>query len=140
MSARSWLRVRAVSIFNTCSTGNVRSRPPVNIRDEIEQLAVAGAREVVLVAQDLASYGRDQGVGDKAIVALVDAVAARVSWVRLLYLYPSDLDDRLIEAICSTGVPYFDLSLQHVSRPLMRRMRRWGDGARFLDRMLVREP
>jgi len=87
------------------------------------------------VAQDLASYGRDQGVGEKSIVPLVEAVAARVDWVRLLYLYPSELNDKLIDAICATGVPYFDLSLQHVSAPLLRRMRRWGDGQRFLRRI-----
>jgi len=52
-----------------------------------------------------------------------------------LYLYPSDLSDDLIDAICETGVPYFDLSLQHVSKPLLRRMRRWGDGDRFLRRI-----
>ena len=46
-----------------------------------------------------------------------------------------DLDDALIEAICATGVPYFDLSLQHVAAPLVRRMRRWGDGDRFLARI-----
>ena len=40
-----------------------------------------------------------------------------------------------MEAILATGVPYFDLSLQHVSRPLLRRMRRWGEGDRFLDRI-----
>ena len=40
----------------------------------------------------------------------------------------------LVETILATGVPYFDLSLQHVSRPLLKRMRRWGDGERFLDR------
>ena len=66
---------------------------------------------------------------------LVQAVADRVDWVRLLYLYPSDLTDELIDAICATGVPYFDLSLQHVSKPLLRRMRRWGDGDRFLRRI-----
>jgi len=55
--------------------------------------------------------------------------------VRLLYLYPSDLTDGLVDAVCGSGVPYFDLSLQHVSRPLMRRMRRWGDGGRFLRRI-----
>jgi ribosomal protein S12 methylthiotransferase len=90
---------------------------------------------VVLVAQDLASYGRDQGTGTKDLVPLLEAVAGRASWVRLLYLYPSDLNDRLIQAVLATGVPYFDLSLQHVSAPLVRRMRRWGDGARFLDRI-----
>src|SRR5207342_2923272 len=52
-----------------------------------------------------------------------------------LYLYPSDLTDELIDAILATGVPYFDLSLQHVSKPLLRRMRRWGDGDRFLRRI-----
>src|SRR4029453_13645871 len=55
--------------------------------------------------------------------------------VRLLYLYPSDLTDELIDAVCATGVPYFDLSLQHASRGLLRRMRRWGDGERFLRRI-----
>jgi ribosomal protein S12 methylthiotransferase len=53
----------------------------------------------------------------------------------VLYLYPSDLTDPLVDAICATGVPYFDLSLQHVSRPHLRRMRRWGDGERFLARI-----
>src|SRR5205085_10482574 len=43
--------------------------------------------------------------------------------------------DGLIDVIGGTGVPYYDLSLQHVSRPLLRRMRRWGDGARFAARM-----
>ncbi len=112
--------------------GPQRSRSVDSILAEVDQLGVA---EVVLVAQDLASFGRDQGVGERAIVPLVDAVAARVERVRLLYLYPSDLTDALVDAICRTGVPYFDLSLQHVSRLLMRRMRRWGDGQRFLDRI-----
>jgi ribosomal protein S12 methylthiotransferase len=120
--------------------GPQRSRSIDAILAEVEQLQ---AREIVLVAQDLAAYGRDQGVGERAIVPLVRAVADRVARTRLLYLYPSDLTDALIDAICDTGVPYFDLSLQHVSRPLMRRMRRWGDGERFLERIetiRAREP
>jgi ribosomal protein S12 methylthiotransferase len=111
--------------------GKQRSRAEASILEEVEALQ---AEEIVLVAQDLASYGRD--VGRKgAIVPLVEAVAARVRRVRLLYLYPSELDDRLVDAICATGLPYFDLSLQHVSKPLLRRMRRWGDGDRFLRRI-----
>jgi ribosomal protein S12 methylthiotransferase len=51
------------------------------------------------------------------------------------HLYPSELTDKLIDTVCATGVPYFDLSLQHVSSPLLRRMRRWGDGTRFLRRI-----
>ena len=115
--------------------GPQRSRTIDQVLTEVDALAAGGAREVVLVAQDLASYGRDQGAGERSIVPLVEAVAARVDRVRLLYLYPSDLTDRLIDAICATGVPYFDLSLQHVSAPLVRRMRRWGDGDRFLSRI-----
>ena len=113
--------------------GPQRSRPVEAILDEVDAL---GATEIVLVAQDLASYGKDvPGMGAGSIVPLVEAVAARVERTRLLYLYPSDLTDRLVEAIGATGVPYFDLSLQHVARRLLRRMRRWGDGDRFLRRI-----
>lgn len=113
--------------------GPQRSRPADAILGEVDDL---GAVEIVLVAQDLASYGKDvPGMGAGSIVSLVEAVAARVLRTRLLYLYPSDLTDALVDAIGATGVPYFDLSLQHVSKPLLRRMRRWGDGDRFLRRI-----
>jgi ribosomal protein S12 methylthiotransferase len=112
--------------------GKQRSRMIGDVLAEVDALE---AREIVLVAQDLASFGRDQGRGERSIVPLIEAVAARVDRVRLLYLYPSDLTDRLADAICATGVPYFDLSLQHVSATLLRRMRRWGDGDRFLRRI-----
>jgi ribosomal protein S12 methylthiotransferase len=112
--------------------GEQRSRQLDDVLAEVDAL---GAREIVLVAQDLASFGRDQRRGQRRIVPLVRAVAERVDRVRLLYLYPSDLTDELVAAVLDTGVPYFDLSLQHVSPPLVRRMRRWGDGDRFLDRI-----
>jgi ribosomal protein S12 methylthiotransferase len=114
--------------------GPQRSRDVASILAEVEQLE---AREIVLIAQDLASYGKDRPdeLGAGSIVPLVKAVTAATDWVRLLYLYPSDLSDDLVDAICATGVPYFDLSLQHVSKPLLRRMRRWGDGGRFLRRI-----
>ena len=112
--------------------GPQRSR---SVEDVLIEVTDLGASEIVLVAQDLAAFGRDQGVGERQIETLVTRVAAVVDRVRLLYLYPSDLTDSLIDTICATGVPYFDLSLQHVSRPLMRRMRRWGDGERFLARI-----
>jgi ribosomal protein S12 methylthiotransferase len=126
-------------------------RGPQRSRSADEILAEVGAlgdavREIVLVAQDLASWGQDRtslsgargtkGRGaQRPIVDLVERVAARVERVRLLYLYPSSLDDALVETIAKTGVPYYDLSLQHVSRPLVKRMRRWGDGERFLERI-----
>ena len=113
--------------------GKQRSRSVESILAEVDQLE---AKEIVLVAQDLASYGKDVAeLGAGSIVPLVEQVAARVPRTRLLYLYPSDLTDGLVDAILATGVPYFDLSLQHVSKPLLRRMRRWGDGDRFLRRI-----
>ncbi|CAN5891876.1 30S ribosomal protein S12 methylthiotransferase RimO [soil metagenome] len=147
-SARPWAYVKvAEGCDRACGfcaipsfRGPQRSRPLGAILDEVDQLA---APEIVLVAQDLAAYGRDQGVGERSIVKLVQAVAERVPRTRLLYLYPSDLTDGLIDAICATGVAYFDLSLQHVSPPLVRRMRRWGNGEKFLRRIVdirAREP
>jgi ribosomal protein S12 methylthiotransferase len=114
--------------------GPQRSRDVSQILHEVDEL---GAKEIVLIAQDLASYGKDRPseLGAGSIVPLVRAVAAKVKRTRLLYLYPSDLSDELIAAILDTGVPYFDLSLQHVSKTHLRRMRRWGDGERFLKRI-----
>jgi ribosomal protein S12 methylthiotransferase len=132
--------------------GKQRSRQVDEVMDEVALLLEGGTtpagresppvREIVLVAQDLASYGRDRSrpgervkAGTSPIAALTRAVSGRVERTRLLYLYPSGLTDELIEAVLGTGVPYFDLSLQHVSRPLLARMRRWGDGERFLRRI-----
>ncbi|MGA2305158.1 MAG: MiaB/RimO family radical SAM methylthiotransferase [Acidimicrobiales bacterium] len=132
--------------------GKQRSRHADEIMSEVELLLAGGTtpsgatappvREIVLVAQDLASYGRDRSrpgervkAGRSPIAGLTRAISARVARTRLLYLYPSGLTDELIEAVLGTGVPYFDLSLQHVSRPLLARMRRWGDGERFLRRI-----
>ena len=114
--------------------GPQRSRDIESILGEVDEL---GAQEIVLVAQDLASYGEDRpaDLGAGSIVPLVRAVSAKVKRTRLLYLYPSDLSNELIEAILDTGVAYFDLSLQHVSKFHLRRMRRWGDGERFLKRI-----
>jgi ribosomal protein S12 methylthiotransferase len=132
--------------------GKQRSRQADEVMAEVELLLAGGTtpsgatapavREIVLVAQDLASYGRDRSrpgervkAGRSPIAGLTRAISARVARTRLLYLYPSGLTDELIEAVLGTGVPYFDLSLQHVSRPLLARMRRWGDGERFLRRI-----
>ncbi len=111
--------------------GKQASREPHAILREIESL---DAKEVILVAQDLGSYGRDLDEHAR-LIELVRATAERVARVRLLYLYPSALTDELIETVLATSVPYFDLSLQHVSSPLVRRMRRYGNGDSFLARI-----
>ena len=118
--------------------GRQRSRPPQSIEAEARHLVAGGARELVLVAQDLASYGRD--VGEPGSLALLlrrlDGLSAEgLARLRLLYLYPSQVRDPLVAAMLElpTVVPYFDLSLQHASERLLRRMRRWGSGERFLS-------
>jgi ribosomal protein S12 methylthiotransferase len=73
--------------------------------------------------------------GTQPLIELTRTLSREVDRVRLLYLYPSGLTSALIETILSTGVPYFDLSLQHASRSMLRAMRRWGDGDRFLERI-----
>ena len=130
--------------------GDQRSRSAPSILAEARQLSEGGTKEIVLIAQDLVSWGLDRratGAGEaldvlddptfsmQPLVELTEVLANEVDRLRLLYLYPSGLTERLIEAVLSTGLPYFDLSLQHVSRPLMRKMRRWGDADRFLDRI-----
>ncbi|MDE3030061.1 MAG: 30S ribosomal protein S12 methylthiotransferase RimO [Acidobacteriota bacterium] len=128
--------------------GDQRSRSSAEILAEVRALAAGGVREVVLIAQDLASWGHDRRRGDlggavevldegggQPLLDLTRSLTGEVERVRLLYLYPSGLTSGLIETILSTGVPYFDLSLQHSSRPMLRAMRRWGDGERFLERI-----
>jgi ribosomal protein S12 methylthiotransferase len=128
--------------------GDQRSRSVAEILAEARQLSEGGARELVLIAQDLASWGHDRRRarvgeavevldegGTQPLIELTRILSGEVDRVRLLYLYPSGLTAGLIEAILSTGVPYFDLSLQHASRSLLRAMRRWGDGDRFLERL-----
>ena len=110
-SAHPWAYVKiAEGCDRTCGfcaipsfRGPQRSRDVASILREVDELEVA---EVVLVAQDLASYGKDRPdeLGAGSIVSLVDAVAARVERTRLLYLYPSDLTDALIDSIIATGV------------------------------------
>src|SRR3954447_5744160 len=118
--------------------GKQRSRSPESIEAEARSLVEAGVAELVLVAQDLAWYGRDIGEpGSLApLLRRLDTLAPDgLARVRLLYLYPSEVRDPLVSTMLElpTVVPYFDLSLQHASAPLMRRMKRWGSGDRFLD-------
>jgi ribosomal protein S12 methylthiotransferase len=128
--------------------GDQRSRSTEEILTEARALAEGGVRELVLIAQDLASWGHDRrraGRGEPAevldeggtqpLIELTKILSGEVDRVRLLYLYPSGLTGALIETILSTGVPYFDLSLQHASRSMLRAMRRWGNSDRFLERI-----
>ena len=117
--------------------GKQRSRTIESIANEVRDLVDAGVSEIVLVAQDLAWYGRDIGEpGSLApLLRRLDPLSARgLARIRLLYLYPSEVHDPLVSTMLElpTVVPYFDLSLQHAAPGLLRRMKRWGSGERFL--------
>jgi ribosomal protein S12 methylthiotransferase RimO len=116
--------------------GKQRSRPPVNIRDEIADLTAAGVGEIVLVAQDLAAYGRDIGApgGIVELLRFVSDVDG-LRRLRLYYLYPREIRPELIDEMASNHLvaDYFDLSLQHASDRLLRAMKRPGSGERHLD-------
>jgi ribosomal protein S12 methylthiotransferase len=118
--------------------GKQRSRAPEAIEAEVRALVDGGAAEIVLVAQDLAWYGRDAGEPGALVPLLtrLDRLAGHgLARVRLLYLYPSEVKDPLVATMLDlpSVVPYFDLSLQHASARLLRSMKRWGSGARFAD-------
>jgi ribosomal protein S12 methylthiotransferase len=112
------------------------SRTPDEILAEAEWLATQGARELVLVSENSTSYGKDLG-DPRALEKLLPQLAAvdGIVRVRVSYLQPAETRPGLVEAIAATpGVaPYFDLSFQHASEPVLRRMRRFGSTERFLE-------
>ncbi|MGZ8755813.1 MAG: 30S ribosomal protein S12 methylthiotransferase RimO [Acidimicrobiia bacterium] len=120
--------------------GKQRSRRPVNIAQEVAGLVEAGVTEVVLVAQDLAAYGRDIDApgGLVELIDLLDDIDDLVR-LRLLYLYPKEIKPNLIDQIAHNPkvASYFDLSLQHASEKLLRGMKRPGGADRYLD--LIRQ-
>jgi ribosomal protein S12 methylthiotransferase len=112
------------------------SRRPTDVLGEARWLAEQGVREVFLVSENSTSYGKD--LGDLRLLETLVAELAEVDGlerIRVSYLQPAEMRPSLVTALCSTPgvVPYFDLSFQHASGPLLRRMRRFGDTERFLD-------
>jgi ribosomal protein S12 methylthiotransferase RimO len=115
--------------------GSFVSRRPSDVLAEARWLAENGARELFLVSENSTSYGKD--LGDlRLLETLLPELAAveGVDRVRVSYLQPAEMRPSLVDAITSTEgvVPYFDLSFQHSSASVLRRMRRFGDTGRFL--------
>ena len=109
--------------------GKLRSRPSEAIIDEANALVEAGAKELVIVAQDTTDFGRDQGEPDslpRLLSALCNRTSDALKWVRLMYAYPGHVSDGLIEVMASQEkiVPYLDMPLQHGDPRTLRRMRR----------------
>ena len=115
--------------------GSYVSRPAAEIIAEAEWLAADGVREVLLVSENSSSYGKDLGN-----LRLLESLLVQLSridqldWIRVSYLQPAEMRPSLVEVMTTTpGVlPYFDLSFQHASEQILRRMRRFGNAERFL--------
>jgi ribosomal protein S12 methylthiotransferase len=112
------------------------SRPPADLLEEAAWLAAQGVRELFLVSENSTSYGKDLG-NLRLLEELLPQLAGLdgVGRVRVSYLQPAEVRPGLVDVMASTpGVaPYFDLSFQHASGPVLRAMRRFGDRRRFCD-------
>jgi ribosomal protein S12 methylthiotransferase len=135
---RSWLKITE-GCNNRCSycmipsiRGELRSRTVADLVRETDRLERQGVRELSLIAQDLTAYGNDLG-GGVHLSSLLKALLAEstIPWIRLMYLYPSGIDDALLSLMAEQPriVPYMDIPFQHVSDPVLRRMNRhYGSG------------
>jgi ribosomal protein S12 methylthiotransferase len=112
------------------------SRRPTDVLAEARWLAERGVRELFLVSENSTSYGKD--LGDlRLLETLLPELTAvdGIERVRVSYLQPAELRPSLVEALAGTPgvVPYFDLSFQHASPTVLRRMRRFGGTDAFLE-------
>jgi ribosomal protein S12 methylthiotransferase len=126
--------------------GNYRSRSIDSIVREAESLAARGVKEILLISQDTSFYGIDRG--ERGGLARLLRALNRVdglSWIRMLYLYPTTIGDDVLDAMAESDkvCKYIDLPLQHASDPVLKRMKRPGTRAsyeRLLDRIRRRLP
>jgi ribosomal protein S12 methylthiotransferase len=126
--------------------GHYRSRPADSIVREAESLAARGVKELLLVSQDTTFYGidRDERGALARLLRRLNAVQG-LEWIRLLYLYPTTIDDDTLAAMaeCEHVCKYVDLPLQHASNPVLARMKRPGTRQKYdrlLDRIRARVP
>ena len=112
--------------------GPYRSRPEADILREIESLAKQGVKEHILVAQDTSRYGMDFGGGSKLAELMQKAAKIDgVDWLRVLYCYPEETSEQLLDIIANTPniCSYVDLPIQHVNDAVLKRMHRRGTSA-----------
>jgi ribosomal protein S12 methylthiotransferase len=120
--------------------GNYRSRSVESILTEARTLASRGVKEIILISQDTTFYGvdrRERGALGRLLRAL-NAIDG-LEWIRLLYLYPTTIDDAMLDAMaeCDKVCKYIDLPLQHASNPVLARMKRPGSRQTY-DRLLAK--
>ncbi|MFC6152261.1 30S ribosomal protein S12 methylthiotransferase RimO [Nocardioides yefusunii] len=116
--------------------GSFVSRRPSDVIHEAQWLASQGVKELFLVSENSTSYGKDLGDLRLLETLLPELTAIEgIEWVRVSYMQPAETRESLIKAVANTPgvVPYFDLSFQHASASVLRRMRRFGDPQSFLN-------
>lgn len=116
--------------------GSYLSRPIDELEQEARWLVEQGAKELFLVSENTSSYGKDLGPNQR-LERLLQRLSGidDLEWIRVSYLQPAEIRPGLIDAMLGTEkvVPYFDLSFQHASGPVLRAMRRFGDADSFLS-------
>ena len=119
--------------------GHYRSRPAASIVQEARALAARGVKELLLISQDTTFYGIDRHERG-ALARLLRELNTidGLEWIRLLYLYPTTIDDDTLAAMaeCDKVCKYIDLPLQHASNPVLKRMKRPGTRQRY-DKLLT---
>ena len=114
--------------------GSFRSRSIDDLVTEAQSLEAAGVQELVLIAQDTTRYGEDIAL-DHGLRSLIEALLEKTSipWIRFLYAYPATLDEGLFELMAAEDrfLSYLDIPLQHASRPVLKAMKRGGDGRSY---------
>ena len=108
--------------------GPLCSRPSKDIIIEANYLQNSGVRELVLIGQDITSYGRDSGESFAALLLKLDA-KTKFDWIRLMYLHPAYLSEEIIETIAESSriIKYIDLPLQHINDRILKLMNRKTD-------------
>src|SRR4029077_6716017 len=116
--------------------GHYRSRPAESIVREARALAARGVKEILLISQDTTFYGVDRQERG-ALARLLRALNGvdGLEWIRLLYLYPTTIDDGTLAAMAESEkvCKYIDLPLQHASNPVLKRMKRPGTRQKYDD-------
>jgi ribosomal protein S12 methylthiotransferase len=126
--------------------GAYRSRPSASIVQEARALAARGVKELLLISQDTTFYGIDrQERGALARLLRELNTIEGLEWIRLLYLYPTTIDDATLDAMaeCEKVCKYIDLPLQHASNAVLKRMKRPGTRSKYdslLNRIRARVP
>lgn len=130
---RAWMKITE-GCDNRCSycmipsiRGGLRSRTIADLKKEAGLLETKGVRELSLIAQDLTAFGMEKKNRSQLTPLLNELLTATtIPWIRLLYLYPTGIDDELLEFMAANSriVPYLDIPFQHVSTSILKRMNR----------------